>query len=140
MSDGILGTEIAAAVRSRLTQRQTMVLDFIVEHTAARGYPPSLREIGSHMGITSTNGVNDHLRALERKGAIVRADLKSRGIRVLRGHPVDPGDVEAMQAENARLRDLLRSLYRAAEERSGWKLDQARAAISKEFAANGVEL
>ncbi len=51
-----------------LTHRQQMVLDFIRESIADRGYPPTLREIGARMGIRSTNGVNDHLRALERKG------------------------------------------------------------------------
>jgi len=46
-----------------------------------RGYPPTLREIGAHMGIRSTNGVNDHLRALERKGYLTREDMKSRALR-----------------------------------------------------------
>jgi repressor LexA len=50
----------------------------------ANGYPPTLREIGEHMGIRSTNGVNDHLKALERKGYLVREELKSRALR-----PVD---------------------------------------------------
>jgi len=42
-----------------------------------------LREIGSHFGIRSTNGVNDHLRALEKKGYLQREDLKSRALRPL---------------------------------------------------------
>ncbi len=46
-----------------------------------RGYPPTLREIGGHMGIRSTNGVNDHLEALTRKGYLVREELKSRALR-----------------------------------------------------------
>ncbi len=53
----------------------------------ANGYPPTLREIGEHLGIRSTNGVGDHLKALERKGYLVREELKSRALR-----PVDaPG-------------------------------------------------
>lgn len=64
-----------------LTQRQQMVLDFIRESIADRGYPPTLREIGARMGIRSTNGVNDHLRALERKGYLKREDMKSRALR-----------------------------------------------------------
>ena len=48
---------------------------------ADRGYPPTLREIGEHMGIRSTNGVNDHLRALERKGYLTREDMKCRALR-----------------------------------------------------------
>ena len=64
-----------------LTQRQQMVLDFIRQSITDRGYPPTLREIGARMGIRSTNGVNDHLRALERKGYLTREDMKSRALR-----------------------------------------------------------
>ena len=64
-----------------LTQRQQMVLDFIRSSITDRGYPPTLREIGARMGIRSTNGVNDHLRALERKGYLTREDMKSRALR-----------------------------------------------------------
>ena len=64
-----------------LTKRQEMVLDFITQSINSRGYPPTLREIGSYMGIRSTNGVNDHLRALERKGYLKREDMKSRALR-----------------------------------------------------------
>jgi len=62
-----------------------MVLDFIRQSISDRGYPPTLREIGARMGIRSTNGVNDHLRALERKGYLTREDMKSRALR-----PVSP--------------------------------------------------
>lgn len=64
-----------------LTARQQQVLEYIRESIKKRGYPPTLREIGAHMGIRSTNGVNDHLRALERKGYLSRDDMKSRAIR-----------------------------------------------------------
>ncbi len=64
-----------------LTDRQQMVLDYIRQSITDRGYPPTLREIGARMGIKSTNGVNDHLRALERKGYLTREDMKSRALR-----------------------------------------------------------
>jgi len=64
-----------------LTHRQQMVLDYIRQSINDRGYPPTLREIGARMGIRSTNGVNDHLRALERKGYLKREDMKSRALR-----------------------------------------------------------
>jgi repressor LexA len=64
-----------------LTDRQRAVLDFISQSIERRGYPPTLREIGEHMGIRSTNGVNDHLKALEKKGYLEREDLKSRALR-----------------------------------------------------------
>src|SRR6185436_8961759 len=60
---------------------QQKVLDFISASIEERGYPPTLREIGEHMGIRSTNGVNDHLKALEKKGYLEREDLKSRALR-----------------------------------------------------------
>lgn len=66
-----------------LTKRQEQTLDFIRSSIRDRGYPPTLREIGEHMGIRSTNGVNDHLRALERKGYLRREDMKSRALRVV---------------------------------------------------------
>lgn len=65
----------------KLTQRQEMVLQYIQSSIVERGYPPTLREIGNFMGIRSTNGVNDHLRALERKGYLTREDMKSRALR-----------------------------------------------------------
>jgi len=64
-----------------LTGRQTAILDFIVESIRDRGYPPTIAEIGEKFDISSTNGVNDHLLALERKGFIERSS-KARGIRV----------------------------------------------------------
>jgi len=65
----------------KLTARQKAVLDYITGSIDRRGYPPTLREIGNHLGIKSTNGVNDHLRALERKGYLTREDMKSRTLR-----------------------------------------------------------
>jgi repressor LexA len=65
----------------KLTHRQEMVLQYIQSSIIERGYPPTLREIGNFMGIRSTNGVNDHLRALERKGYLTREDMKSRALR-----------------------------------------------------------
>jgi repressor LexA len=73
-----------------LTDRQQQVLHYIRQSITERGYPPTLREIGAHMGIRSTNGVNDHLRALERKGYLTREDMKSRA---LRPRDIDAGPV-----------------------------------------------
>ena len=64
-----------------LTQRQREILDFISASIVERGFPPTLREIGEHFNIRSTNGVNDHLKALEKKGHLRREDLKSRAMR-----------------------------------------------------------
>jgi repressor LexA len=79
-----------------LTERQAQILEFITSSIDERGYPPTLREIGTHFGIKSTNGVNDHLKALEKKGFLRREDLKSRAMRPVRRSDATPfvgGDV-----------------------------------------------
>ncbi len=64
-----------------LTKRQRAILEFIIRCIRDKGCPPTIAEIGEEFGIASTNGVNDHLNALERKGFIERA-AKARGIHV----------------------------------------------------------
>ena len=83
-----------------LTERQSLVLAIVREHTALKGYPPTLREIGERVGIRSTNGVNDHLKALERKGYVRRDDVKSRGIVVI-PHDDDPPPAAIAKADPA---------------------------------------
>jgi repressor LexA len=63
-----------------LTDRQLEVLRFIAREIEDRGYPPTIREIGEALDIRSTNGVNDHLKALERKGFLTRDPVKSRAL------------------------------------------------------------
>lgn len=63
-----------------LTERQREILGFIVKETESRGFPPTIREIGEQMDIRSTNGVNDHLKALERKGYLIRGEQQSRSL------------------------------------------------------------
>jgi repressor LexA len=75
-----------------LTKRQEQTLDFIRSSIEDRGYPPTLREIGEHMGIRSTNGVNDHLRALERKGYLTREDMKSRALKLVEDQAPPPAN------------------------------------------------
>jgi repressor LexA len=79
-----------------LTKRQAQTLDYIRISIEERGYPPTLREIGEYMGIRSTNGVNDHLRALERKGYLRREDMKSRALRLVKNNPDAPPPDEEM--------------------------------------------
>jgi|SRR5450631_493498 len=78
-----------------LTARQEQTLDFIRQSIQERGYPPTLREIGEYMGIRSTNGVNDHLRALERKGYLRREDMKSRALKLVSGMGSPPTSAPA---------------------------------------------
>src|SRR5690348_6667635 len=87
-----------------LTDRQQQVLEDIRSSITQRGYPPSLREIGAHWGIRSTNGVNDHLRALERKGYLTREDMKSRALRPVDLEPA-AGQVRTDSASGAPAND-----------------------------------
>lgn len=64
------------------TDKQRSILRFITTFIRRNGYPPSIVEIGREFGIRSTNGVNDHLRALERKGLLRRAPVIARGLAV----------------------------------------------------------
>src|SRR3954469_23560763 len=69
----------------KLSERQQRILDFVVEYTGDHGYPPSIREIGVAVGISSTSVVDYNLRALERGGLIRRDREVSRGLGVV-GH------------------------------------------------------
>ena len=69
----------------KLTYRQAQVLTAILDHITVLGRPPTLREIGAKLDISSTNCIHEHLSALERKEYIVRdRDNGSRCIRILK--------------------------------------------------------
>lgn len=71
------------ADRTKLTEKQREILSYIAEMLRTTGYPPTIRQIGARFGITSTNGVRTHLRALQKKGYIKRSPYTSRGIELL---------------------------------------------------------
>jgi SOS regulatory protein LexA len=68
----------------RLTERQQRVLDYIRDRIENRGYGPTVREIGDEFDIRSPNGVACHLKALEKKGLILREANRSRAIQLTR--------------------------------------------------------
>ncbi|MCW2651375.1 MAG: SOS-response transcriptional repressor, LexA [Mycobacterium sp.] len=65
-----------------LTQRQRKILDVIRASVTSRGYPPSIREIGDAVGLTSTSSVAHQLRTLERKGYLRRDPNRPRAVDV----------------------------------------------------------
>ncbi|MDT5335919.1 MAG: repressor LexA [Mycobacterium sp.] len=65
-----------------LTERQRTILDVIRTSVASRGYPPSIREIGDAVGLTSTSSVAHQLRTLERKGYLRRDPNRPRAVDV----------------------------------------------------------
>ena len=84
-----------------LSERQQQVLDFIRATVADRGYPPSVREIGEAVGLSSPSTVHSHLSALVEAGAIRRDPTKPRAIEVLGADASEPA---------ARRRDDLREV------------------------------
>lgn len=67
-----------------LPPRQKQVLNFIIAYIEQNGYPPSMREIATHIGVSGNVAVISHLDALERKGYIRRDTGSSRGIVLIR--------------------------------------------------------
>jgi repressor LexA len=70
------------SVDSGLTERQRTILNVIRASVTSRGYPPSIREIGDAVGLTSTSSVAHQLRTLERKGYLRRDPNRPRAVDV----------------------------------------------------------
>ena len=73
----------ARKAKKGLSERQEQILQFIREFTREEGRPPTLREIGSAVGISSTSVVDYNLNALAKKGYLTRNPHVSRGIRII---------------------------------------------------------
>ena len=70
-----------------LSQRQRQILQYIVQHTDAHGYPPTVREIGEAVSLSSSSTVHAHLKSLEQAGLIRRDAVLTRAIRVVTQQP-----------------------------------------------------
>lgn len=68
---------------AQLSRRQQRILEFVNGYVTENGYPPSIREIGAAVGISSTSAVSYHLRRLEEKGYIGRDREVSRGLKIV---------------------------------------------------------
>lgn len=78
------------ASKKPLSDRQRRMLEFIGDFSDKSGYPPTIRDIGHELGISSTSVVSYNLKILEKEGYIKRDETVSRGLRVIR-----PGNGEA---------------------------------------------
>ncbi|WP_114166296.1 transcriptional repressor LexA [Exiguobacterium sp. TNDT2] len=67
----------------KMSARQQQILDFIKAEVRAKGYPPSVREIGEAVGLASSSTVHGHLDRLEKRGLIRRDKTKPRAIEIL---------------------------------------------------------
>ena len=106
--------------RPELTERQQQVYDFIQDRIKAWGYPPTIREIGEHLGIRSTNGVADHLKALKRKGYLLQQDMKSRTLMLVGDEDSDADDPTSSlkNAVDSSESNVVRALFPAGSGRS----------------------
>ncbi len=87
------------AYRRELTARQREILDFVRAEIHRRGFPPSVREIGEAVGLSSSSTVHSHLAALEVKGLLRRDPSKPRALEVLDYRDTERGiDYESVQA------------------------------------------
>ncbi len=77
-----------------INSKQQRILDFIIESLQQRYRCPSVREIGDHMGLSSTSTVQSHLNTLERFGYITRDANKNRAITVVNMPDVPPLEVD----------------------------------------------
>ena len=82
-----------------LTERQQQVLDYIKEAVHERGYPPSVREIGDAVGLSSPSSVHAQLNSLVEAGMIKKDPSKPRAIMIVEEHPM------ASANENPKTRD-----------------------------------
>jgi repressor LexA len=73
-----------------LTERQRQVLQFIKDEIRKKGYPPSVREIGEAIGLSSSSTVHGHMARLEKLGYIRRDPTKPRAIEVLDDADLQP--------------------------------------------------
>jgi repressor LexA len=70
-------------MKRQVSGRQEQILDYIREVTRERNYPPSVREIGEAVGLSSSSTVHNHLNQLERLGLIRRDPTKSRTVQLV---------------------------------------------------------
>lgn len=88
------------AYQRELTRRQQQILDFIRAEVHRCGYPPSVREIGEAVGLSSSSTVHSHLAALESKGFLRRDPTKPRALEVLdfreTDQAIDVGEVRML--------------------------------------------
>ena len=67
----------------KLTKRQEEILNYIKEYIVNHGYPPTVREIGADLGVSSPATIHAHLKNLEEKGVILKKETKNRAIELL---------------------------------------------------------
>ncbi len=81
--------------RAETTRKEKAILKFIEEQVIENGYPPSVREIGKAIGLSSTATVHAYLAKLEKQGFIKKEDKKGRTLKVIKGTDGQPLKMES---------------------------------------------
>ena len=90
-----------------LSSRQHEILEFVNRHVDAHGYPPTVREIGQAVGLTSPSTVHAHLARLESAGLIRRDRTKPRALEVMDGGRRDRGATAVVEERRANVLPLV---------------------------------
>lgn len=85
-----------------LNSREEAVLNTIIENVKQKGYPPSVREIGELVGLSSSSTVHTYLKRLEQKGYIRRDPTKPRAIEI-----INPGQDKMVNSDHSATRKLI---------------------------------
>ncbi|WP_333811155.1 transcriptional repressor LexA [Timonella senegalensis] len=112
-----MGTAMAQLDRDSLTTRQRAVLSTVESSLAKRGYPPTMREIGAAVGLTSPSSVKHQLKVLEERGFLRRDPNRPRAIEVV--SPLSPSsEVPGTEIHNDSDASVVRPLFTQAETNS----------------------
>lgn len=90
----------AAAGRKALTEKQQLILQAIKDAIADRGYPPSMREIGDAVGLSSLSSVSHQMNQLETFGYIRRDPNRPRALEILDDSPTEAGGLSSTETRN----------------------------------------
>ena len=101
VADQVLGGCVDLSIGTPCDPPPAAVVEALARSNAERGYPPSVREIGQAVGLTSPSTVHSHLATLQRRGYLHRDPTKPRAIEVR----YDPNSGKAMEVQGASTAD-----------------------------------
>lgn len=82
---------------AKLDKKDYFILDFINRQTENNGFPPSVREIGAAVGLTSTASVYNRLKKLENSGLLIKSSSKNRALKVINSENEEPPVTNSVQ-------------------------------------------
>lgn len=116
-----------------LTNKQHKVLQYIDKHIHTRGFPPTLQEIGTALGLTNVNAVRGHVLALEKKGYITKAADRARSIQIIKPLPT----VSRLKRKIHKILKTDKGVYHQVVYALAWVTYQNRSSFEK-IGRNGV--